>query len=135
MISLSNIKLVAVLCITLILGCKKKKTTSSTPEPAQSPTCFNTFYNGNYVGSGFTAATTFTYGTLNVSRSNCQTVSLNLSTNTGVNKYEQASQLVLNSSGNYVGKLSNSNAITISPGGTHVYIVAVGSFTFNGDKQ
>jgi hypothetical protein len=134
---LSFFSLVTVtLGITLLSACKKKEDKAVTAEPIPSSTCFNAQYNGLYIGSGILTSGPFTYGTLSLSKTNCQEVSLNLSVNTGAGISTQATQLHINAANNdYEGKLSNGNNVTISLGGKNIYINAVGSFTFNGNKN
>ncbi len=121
-------------CTVLLINCKKKESTAtSNVSPTTAPTCFNAQYNGTYVGSGFTS-TPYTSGTLTISKTNCQTINLNLYTNTGVGISTQATQLIINGNNSYEGKLSNGNNITLTGGGNHMYVNAVNSFTFNGDK-
>jgi hypothetical protein len=136
---LSFFSLVTVtLGITLLSACKKKedKPVTAEPNPSSASTCFNSQYNGLYIGSGILTSGPFTYGTLSLSKTNCQEVSLNLSVNTGAGISTQATQLHINAANNdYEGKLSNGNNVTISLGGKNIYINAVGSFTFNGNKN
>ena len=124
------------LVTTSLIACKKKEETK-TPDPVEETptvTCFNSQNNGTYIGSGVTSFTPFTSGTLTVTRTSCQVVSLSLTTNSAGQILEQASQLVLNSSGTYDGKLNNNNNINLAFGSA-LNINAVGSFTFNGVKQ
>ena len=117
-----------------VFACKKKE---ETPEPVAEevpPPCFSTNYNGTYIGSGFTMSSGYTTGTLTVSRTNCTTASINLTTNTSSIIHEQASQLALNSNGGYDGKLNNGNNISLTLG-SNLQVNAVGSFTFTGVKQ
>ncbi len=126
--------LTVISCSVLLSNCKKKESTAtSNVSPTTTPTCFNAQYNGTYVGSGFTS-TPYTSGTLTISKTNCQTINLNLYTNTGVGISTQATQLIINGNNSYEGKLSNGNNITLTGGGNHMYVNAVNSFTFNGDK-
>jgi len=124
------------LITTSLIACKKKEETK-TPDPVEETptvTCFNSQNNGTYIGSGTTMAGPFTSGTLTVTRTSCQVVNLNLSTNTAGQIIDQASQLTLNSSGGYDGKQNNNNNINLVFGSA-LNINAVGSFTFNGVKQ
>jgi hypothetical protein len=73
-------------------------------------------------------------GTLTVTRTSCQVVNLNLTTDSAGQVITQASQLVLNSSGGYDGKLPNSNNINLTFGSS-LTVNAIGSFTFTGTKQ
>lgn len=126
--------LTVLFCSVIFFNCKKKEsTTASNVSPTTAPTCFNAQYNGTYVGSGFTS-TPYTSGTLTISKTNCQTINLNLYTNTGGGISTQATQLIINGNNSYEGKLSNGNSITLTGGGNHMYVNAVNSFTFNGDK-
>lgn len=120
-----------------IFACKKKEETpvATEPEPTAAP-CFNSNYVGTYTGTGLCdnsgSITTYTTGTLSISKTGCETANVSL---TAVNnKYEQLSQLKLNSSGGYDGKLSNGNNVTLILG-TTLQLKATGSFTFNGPKQ
>ena len=124
------------IALALLSNCQKKKDPTPTPTPTSTTTqpCFNVLYNGTYVGSGYFMSTVFTSGTLTVSKSSCQVVNLNLYTNAGGGTSSQASQLIINSANDYVGKQSNGNNITISPGGNNLIVNAVGSFTINGVK-
>lgn len=136
-----SMKLSIVLCMftsflttILLVNCKKKENTAtSNAAPTTTPTCFNAQYNGTYVGSGYTS-TPFTAGTLTISKTNCQTININLYTNTGGGISTQASQLIINGTNSYEGKLSNGNNITLTGGGNHMYVNAINTFTFNGDK-
>ena len=138
MINSLNLKqaLFVVLVSTTIIACKKKEETPIKEEETPTTptvTCFNSNNNGTYVGSGVTTFTPFTSGTLTVTRTSCQIVSLNLTTNTAGIINDQASQLVLNSSGAYDGKQNNGNNITLTFGSV-LNVNAIGSFTFTGSK-
>ena len=124
----------ALLASVLMIGlraCKKK-------EEAQEPTttatsCFNSQYNGTYTGSGFSAFSPYTSGTLVITKTGCSSLSLSLNTNTSYNFTDNITQVVLSGSGGYTGKQSNGNNITIVLGSS-LNVNAVGSFTFSGTK-
>lgn len=135
----SNLKqtMLIALLATSIVACKKKEEKTAEPEPvAATPTvtCFNSNNNGTYVGSGVTVSSPFTSGTLTVTRTSCQVVNLNLTTNSAGQIIDQASQLVLNSSGGYDGKQNNGNNISLVFGSV-LNVNAIGSFTYTGTKQ
>lgn len=134
----SNLKqgvFVAVIVASMIACNKKKETTSpETTEETPTVTCFNSQNNGTYIGSGVTTSSPFTSGTLTVTRTSCQVVNLNLTTNTAGQIIDQASQLVLNSSGGYDGKQNNGNNITLTFGSV-LNINAIGSYSYSGSKQ
>lgn len=124
------------LMATSVIACKKKEDTK-TPDPVvETPTvtCFNSNNNGTYIGSGITAAAPYTSGTLTVTRTDCQNVTLNLVTDIPSQIISQITQLTLNSSGAYDGKQSNSNNISLTFGSV-LSLNAIGSFTFTGVKQ
>ena len=130
---IKNALLASILTISLF-ACKKKE---ETPEPttpvASAAPCFNSQYNGTYTGSGFSAAGNYTLGTLSITKSGCQSLTLILNTNIGYNFNDNITQLVLNGQGGYDGKQSNGNAITVALG-SMLSVKAVGSFTFSGSK-
>ena len=118
------------------IACNKKE---ETPEPAPvvvtpTVTCFNSNNNGTYHGSGITTLEPYISGTLTVTRTSCQVVNLNLTTDSAGQVITQASQLTLNSSGGYDGKQPNNNNITLTFGSS-LTVNAIGSFTFTGTKQ
>ena len=133
--------IIIVFAITgVLISCKKKEETPKEEEatPVAAP-CFNSQYNGTFIGTGFTPSTPYTSGTLTVSKTNCETAYLQLlaypsPTSTPISINETASQLTLNSSGGFSGKLNNGNDITIVLG-TNLDVKAVGSFTFNGTRK
>lgn len=59
---------------------------------------------------------------------------MDLVTNVGSSTTTQATQLTLDNSGSYNGKLSNGNNVSLAPG-SNLNVNAVGSFTFNGVKK
>ena len=129
-------KIITISIILLAFACKKKEdpTPVADDKPATSNPCFNEYYNGTYVGSGFTLAGPYTSGTLTINKVNCQTVTISLYTNTGSNTNTQATQITLNGS-SYEGKLSsNNNKITLTGSGNHMSVNAINTFTFNGNK-
>lgn len=133
-LNLKNALLIGLIS-TSIIACEDKKETPEPEEPAApAVTCFNSTNNGTYHGSGITTLEPFISGTLTVTRTSCQEVSLYLITDSAGQAVNQASQLVLNSSGSYQGKLSNNNDITLTFGSV-LNINAVGSFTYTGTKQ
>ena len=123
------------LIVTSIVACKKKEE-KTTPEPVEETpvTCFNSNNNGTYHGSGTTMVSPFTSGTLTVTRTSCQVVNLNMTTDSAGQVIGQASQLVLNSSGTYDGKQNNGSNITLTFGSV-LNVKASGSYTFTGTKQ
>ena len=119
---------------TSLIACKKKEEKTTEPvEETPTVTCFNSNNNGTYVGSGITT-TPFTSGTLTVTRTDCQNVTLNLVTDIPSQIISQITQLTLNSSGGYDGKQSNNNDINLTFGSS-LSVKSVGSFTFTGVKQ
>jgi hypothetical protein len=138
MVNSLNIKnaLFIALISTSIIACNKKEETPE-PEPVnETPTvtCFNSQNNGTYLGSGITTLEPFISGTLTVTRTSCQVVNLNLTTDSAGQVITQASQLTLNSSGGYDGKQTNNNNISLTFGSS-LSVNAIGSFTFTGIKQ
>jgi|JI7StandDraft_1071085.scaffolds.fasta_scaffold155664_2 hypothetical protein len=138
MVNSLNIKnaLLIALISTSIIACNKKEETPE-PEPVnETPTvtCFNSQNNGTYHGSGITTLEPFISGTLTVTRTSCQVVNLNLTTDSAGQVITQASQLTLNSSGGYDGKQTNNNNISLTFGSS-LSVNAIGSFTFTGIKQ
>lgn len=124
--------IIALSVMGVLTSCKKEKPKE---EPAETPEqCFNSQYNGTYLGSGITLSSPYTSGTLTISKTSCQSANFSLLTNTSNNINEQVSQLVLNSSGGFNGKLSNGNDITLTLGST-LQVDAIGSFTFNGTRK
>lgn len=138
MVNSSSIKnaLLIVLVSASIIACKKKEETPAAEETTPTPTvtCFNSNNNGTYHGSGITTMEPFISGTLTVTRTSCQVINLNLTTDSAGQVIDQASQLTLNSSGGYDGKLNNNNNITLTFGSSLI-VNAIGTFTFNGTKQ
>ncbi len=137
MIAALNLKqavLIALVSASAI-ACNKKEETPE-PDPVITPTvtCFNSNNNGIYHGSGITTLEPYISGTLTVTRTSCQVVNLNLTTDSAGQVITQASQLTLNSSGGYDGKLPNSNNINLTFGSS-LTVNAIGSFTFTGTKQ
>ncbi|HRG01848.1 MAG TPA: hypothetical protein PKZ75_12085 [Bacteroidia bacterium] len=123
--------------VILLSNCQKKETTGPETEAQTNQpnnACFNAMYNGTYVGSGFLPSSPYTSGTLTITKTDCQTISLNLYTNTGGGTSTNATQLAIQSNGSYSGKITNGNNITLTGGGNHMYVVAANTFTFNGDK-
>lgn len=119
---------------TSLIACKKKEEKAAEPvEETLTVTCFNSNNNGTYVGSGITT-TPFTSGTLTVTRTDCQNVTINLVTDIPSQIISQITQLTLNSSGGYDGKQSNNNDINLTFGSS-LSVKSVGSFTFTGVKQ
>ena len=119
---------------TSLIACKKKEEKTTEPvEETPTVTCFNSNNNGTYVGSGITT-TPFTSGTLTVTRTDCQNVTINLVTDIPSQIISQITQLTLNSSGGYDGKQSNNNDINLTFGSS-LSVKSVGSFTFTGVKQ
>lgn len=122
------------LVATSLIACKKKEEKTTDPvEETPTVTCFNSNNNGTYVGSGITTAP-FTSGTLTVTRTDCQNVTLNLVTDIPSQIISQITQLTLNSGGGYDGKQSNNNGINLTFGSS-LSVKSVGSFTFTGVKQ
>ena len=138
MINPSNIKnavLIALISASMI-ACKKKEETPAAEPVEETPTvtCFNSLNNGTYHGSGITMLEPFISGTLTVTRTSCQVVNLNLTTDSAGQVISQASQLVLNTSnGTYNGTQSN-GAISLKFGSV-LNLNAINSFTFTGTKQ
>lgn len=114
-----------------IVACKKKET--ETQPAIAAPPCFNSQYNGTYTGSGTSALGSYTLGSLSLTKSGCESITLILNTNTPYNFNDNVTQLSLNSSGGYYGKQSNGNNITITLGSI-LNVKAAGSFTFAGSK-
>ena len=117
-----------------LLSCKKKATPITVPAETSDP-CFNSHYNGTYHGYGVSSVNTFSVGTLTVSKTGCESCTLYLTTNSGGSFSDNnVTQLVLNSSGGFDGKLSNGNNVSLTLG-SHLDVKATGSFTFTGQKQ
>lgn len=127
--------IIVLFSIVLLSNCHKKKDTTPASEPTPAvATCFNSLIAGTYVGSGIIMSTPFTSGTLTINKLTCQSINLDLVTNTGNGITTQASQLTLDNSGSYNGKLNNGNNVSLAPG-SNLNVNAVGSFTFNGVKK
>ena len=133
-LNLKQALLIALVSVSVI-ACNKKE---ETPEPdlvvTPTVTCFNSNNNGTYHGSGITTLEPYISGTLTVTRTSCQVVNLNLTTDSAGQVITQASQLTLNSSGGYDGKQTNNNNISLTFGSS-LSVNAIGSFTFTGTKQ
>lgn len=119
-----------------LLSCKKKEEPAAKEEATTKPDpCFNSQYSGTYHGYGVSAVNTFTSGTLILSKTGCESCTIYLTTNTGGSYSDNnVTQLSLNSSGGFDGKLSNGNSVSLILG-SHLDVKAVGSFTFTGQKQ
>ncbi|MES2565741.1 MAG: hypothetical protein V4565_02675 [Bacteroidota bacterium] len=123
--------LMAVMIVGL-LSCKKKASPVNLESGISDP-CFNSHYNGAYHGHGSSSSNAFSLGNLTISKTGCESCSIYLTTNTGGTYSDNITQLVSKSSGGFEGKSSNGNNVSIVLG-SHLDVIATGSYTFTGQK-